>query len=178
MDIIFYIASIISFIATVAVVTRKNAVHALLYLIVSLLGVAVIFFIVGAPFVAALEVIVYAGAIMVLFVFAIMMLNLGKNAEASETNLMNFGTWVFPAVLCLVLLCEMVYVLYTDGAGTSEVTNIGPVEVSESLFSGYALAIELTGMLLMSGIVGAYHIGREKKKEYHRYLQSNEITHE
>ncbi len=178
MVIIFYIASIISFIATIAVVTRKNAVHALLYLIVSLLGVAVIFFVVGAPFVAALEVIVYAGAIMVLFVFAIMMLNMGKNSEASESNLMNFGTWIFPAVLCLVLLCEMIYVLYVDGVGGASVTTIGPVEVSRSLFGGYVLAIELTGMLLMSGIVGAYHIGREKKKEYHRYLQSNEMTHE
>lgn len=178
MEVIFYIASIVSFIATVAVVTRKNAVHALLYLVVSLLGVAVIFFIVGAPFVAALEVIVYAGAIMVLFVFAIMMLNLGKNSEAEETGLMNFGTWAFPAVLCLVLLCEIIYVLYTDGASSADSVIIGPVEVSKSLFGGYALAIELTGMLLMSGIVGAYHIGREKKKEYHRYLQSNEMTHE
>ena len=77
MDIIFYIAAVIAFIATVGVVTRKNAIHALLYLVVSLLAVSVIFFVLGAPFVAALEVIVYAGAIMVLFVFAIMMLNLG-----------------------------------------------------------------------------------------------------
>ena len=55
----------------------SNAVHALLYLVVSLLAVAVVFFTLGAPFVAALEVIIYAGAIMVLFVFVVMMLNLG-----------------------------------------------------------------------------------------------------
>ena len=65
--------------ATVMMITRLNAVHALLYLIVSLLAVAVVFYTLGAPFVAALEVIIYAGAIMVLFVFVVMMLNLGEN---------------------------------------------------------------------------------------------------
>ena len=61
-----------------------NAVHALLYLIVSLLAVAVVFYVLGAPFVAALEVIIYAGAIMVLFVFVVMMLNLGEHAVSME----------------------------------------------------------------------------------------------
>ena len=151
----------------------------MLYLIVSLLGVAVIFFVAGAPFVAALEVIVYAGAIMVLFVFAIMMLNLGKNSEAAETSMMSFGTWIVPAILCLILLCEIIYVLYAEPAGVTGVVEVGPAEVSASLFTGYALAIELTGMLLMAGIVGAYHIGKEPRKEYHRYLQqSNEPAHE
>lgn len=179
MEIIFYISAIISLFSTIAVVTRKNAVHAMLFLVVSLLAVAVIFFVVGAPFVAALEVIVYAGAIMVLFVFAIMMLNMGKQAVATETSLMSFGTWFVPAILCLILLGEMIYVLYVEPSGTMEVVEIGPAAVSESLFTGYALAVELTGMLLMSGIVGAYHIGRENKKEYHRYLQqSNDITHD
>lgn len=172
MEVIFYIAGIIALFSTVAVVTRKNAVHAMLYLIVSLLGVAVIFFVVGAPFVAALEVIVYAGAIMVLFVFAIMMLNLGKNSETAESSLIHFGTWLLPAILCFVLLGEMIYVLYTEPAGASGIKEIGPADVSVALFSGYALAVELTGMLLMAGIVGAYHIGKERKKEYHRYLQN------
>ena len=77
MNLVFYISALVAVIATTMVITRLNAVHALLYLIVSLLSVALIFFVLGAPFVAALEVIVYAGAIMVLFVFVIMMLNLG-----------------------------------------------------------------------------------------------------
>ena len=65
-------------------ITRLNAVHALLYLVVSLLAVAMVFFILGAPFVAALEVIIYAGAIMVLFIFVMMMLNIGD--RATELN--------------------------------------------------------------------------------------------
>lgn len=179
MDIIFYIAAIISFVSTVMVVTRKNAIHALLYLVVSLLGVSVIFFISGAPFVAALEVIVYAGAIMVLFVFAIMMLDLGKDSTEKENKLMSFRVWIIPAIFCLVLLCELIYIFSQFSAPQITIGKvIGPQEVSSSLFGGYVLAVELTGMLLMSGIVGAYHIGKEKKREYHRYLQPNNEVNE
>jgi NADH-quinone oxidoreductase subunit J len=87
-NILFYIASVIAIIATLKVVMGKNAVHALLYLIVSLLAVSVIFFILGAPFVAALEVIIYAGAIMVLFVFVIMMMNTGVGGAQKESELL------------------------------------------------------------------------------------------
>ncbi len=73
----FYLAAAIALIASVRVITNANPVHALLYLVVSLLAVAMIFFALGAPFAAALEMIVYAGAIMVLFVFVVMILNLG-----------------------------------------------------------------------------------------------------
>ena len=71
-------------VATTLVITRKQAIHALLYLILSLLAVAVIFFLLGAHFAAALEVIIYAGAIMVLFVFIIIMLNIGSEARREK----------------------------------------------------------------------------------------------
>ena len=73
---LFYIAGVVAVISTIAVVLQTNIVHALLYMVVSLLSVAVIFYVLGAPFAAMLEAIVYAGAIMVLFLFVIMMLNL------------------------------------------------------------------------------------------------------
>ena len=76
-ELTFYAAAFIALVSTVMVITTLNPVHALLYLIVSLLSVAVIFFVLGAPFAALLEVIVYAGAIMVLFVFVVMMLTAG-----------------------------------------------------------------------------------------------------
>ena len=72
MEATFYLSGAVAVAATLMAVTRASAVHALLYLIVSLLAVAIIFFVLGAPFVAALEVIIYAGAVMVLFVFVIM----------------------------------------------------------------------------------------------------------
>ena len=84
MSFAFYSAALVAILATLGVVTGKNPVHALLNLIVSLLAVAMIFFAIGAPFAAVLEIIVYAGAIMVLFVFVEMMLCLGRPTEQQE----------------------------------------------------------------------------------------------
>src|SRR5579864_296549 len=116
MDAMFYIAAVVAILATVMVITRLNAVHALLYLIVSLLAVAVIFFTLGAPFIAALEVIIYAGAIMVVFVFVAMLLNLGDQAAAQERQWFSPGIWIAPGILTAVLMVELVYMLIT-GAG-------------------------------------------------------------
>src|SRR5574338_860022 len=111
MDWFFYIPAVVATVATVMVITRLNAVHALLYLIVSLLSVAMVFFRLGAPFIAALEVIIYAGAIMVLFVFVIMMLNLGPRSTERESNWLRPRMWVGPITLTIILLIELIYIL-------------------------------------------------------------------
>ena len=84
MLIIFYIASAVAIISTLLVITQHNLVHALLYLVVSFLAVAMVFYVLGAPFIAALEVIIYAGAIVVLMIFVIMMLNLRQESVEQE----------------------------------------------------------------------------------------------
>ena len=90
-------------------ITQRHAVHALLYLIVSLLAVAADFFALGAPFVAALEVIIYAGAIMVLFVFVVMMLNLAEHAMEVGKRVAEAARLARSAVLSFILLGELVY---------------------------------------------------------------------
>src|SRR4030067_2275825 len=112
MDIMFFITSGVAVFATLMVITRLNAVHALLYLIVSLLSVAVVFFIMGAPFAAALEVIIYAGAIRVLFIFVIMMLNLGREAVKSARESLTLRARVAPSALVVILLGQFIYILY------------------------------------------------------------------
>ncbi len=174
MTIVFYIASAIAIIATLMVITRTNGVHALLYLIVSLLSVAVIFLTLGAPFIAALEVIVYAGAIMVLFIFVVMMLNLGKESAQQEKQLLTPGMWIGPGILALLLFIQLAYVLSNANVGSFEFQYISPTDVGMALFGPYLLAAEIAAMLLMAGIVGAYHIGRRKKTIIHRYLKENE----
>ena len=116
MSAVFFIAAIVAVIATVMVITNRSAVHALLYLVVSLLAVAIIFYVLGAPFAAALEVIVYAGAIVVLFVFVVMMLNLGEAATRQEQQWLRPWIWVGPAGLSAVLLGELVYMLWQGTA--------------------------------------------------------------
>ena len=173
MTIVFYIAAAVAIISTLMVITRKDAVHALLYLIVSLLALAVIFYMLGAPFVAALEIIIYAGAIMVLFIFVVMMLNLGPASVDQEKQWLSGGAWIGPGLLAIILLVEF-FLVIGGGMQTSQmVKTIGPKDVSLSLFSTYLLGVELSAMLLMSAIVGAYHLGQRKKKIHHRFLQGS-----
>ncbi len=163
MTAVFYIASAIAVITTLLVITRKEPVHSLLYLVVSLLAVSLVFFVLGAPFMAALEVVVYAGAIMVLFIFVIMVLNLGPEAAAQERRWLDISMWKGPALTALVLLGLLVFVLrgHAWHPGTKAVA---PKEVSMALFGPYLMAVELASILLMAGLVGAYHLGRRDEK--------------
>jgi NADH-quinone oxidoreductase subunit J len=156
---LFYLASLLALICTIAALTRTNAAHALLYLILSLLAVAVLFFLLGAPFAAALEVLIYAGAIMVLFVFVVMMLNLGDAGEAREKHWLGPRAWIIPAIIAAVLLGELLYAIDAGGARTAG-TEITPKAVGLSLYGPYVLAVEIAAMLLMSALVGAYHVAR------------------
>ncbi len=165
MNVVFYVTSAIAIVATALTITRLNAVHALLYLILSLLSIAVVFYTLGAPFVAALEVIVYAGAIMVLFLFVVMMLNLGPRA-AREQLLWAPGTWIGAGILALILLGELVYVVVSGGGGQALGGKVvDPKTVSIALFGPYLLGVELASMLLLAGLVGAYHLGRRVPPE-------------
>ncbi len=160
----FYIAAVVAILSTALVIVNANVVHALLYLVISLLAVAVIFYILGAPFAAALEVIVYAGAIMVLFVFVVMMLNLGKAAIRQERRWLAPWIWVGPSGLAAILLGELVYMLWRGPALASSGTLVGPRQVGALLFGPYMLAVELASMLLLAGLVGAYHLGRPEEQ--------------
>ncbi len=164
METAFYIAGAVAIISTVFTITRLNAVHALLYLVVSLLAVAVVFYTMGAPLVAALEVIIYAGAIIVLFVFVVMMLNLGRRAVESERRLMQGKIWVGPSVLSALLIVEVVYLIARAGppgipAGAGSGV-LDPKQVGIALYGPYLIGVELASMLLLGALVGASHLGR------------------
>jgi NADH-quinone oxidoreductase subunit J len=159
MEVTFYIAAAVAILSTVLMLRDLNVVHALLYLIVSLLAVAVVFYVIGAPFVAALEVIIYAGAIMVLFVFVVMMLNLGEHAVSMEKAWLTPGIWIGPTVLAGVLLCEVAYLVARGGGAHMGAGMVAPKQVGMVLFGPYVIAVELASMLLLAGLVGAYHLG-------------------
>jgi len=162
--VLFYIAATVSLAATTLVISRSNASHALVYLIVSLLAIAVIFYLLGAPFASALEIVIYAGAIMVLFLFVVMMLNLGRRALDEEHRWLDPSMWIGPAILTFILLLELLYVLVGTPGSTSGVA-VPPKAIGEALFGSYVLAVELASVLLLAGLVGAYHLGR-------RYMRS------
>jgi NADH-quinone oxidoreductase subunit J len=122
-----------------------------------------IFFVVGAPFVAALEVIIYAGAIMVLFVFVMMLLNLGPQTVEQEQRWLVPRTWLGPVVLTLALFAELLYALASPGRATTG-PEVDPQRIGIELFGRYAIAVELASMLLLAGLIGAYHLGRRQLK--------------
>ncbi len=167
MNTVFYIAGAVALLSTLKVITHRNSMHALLYLIVSLLAVAVVFFALGAPLVAALEVIIYAGAIMVLFVFVIMMLSPGSTEGSPEARARLLRACAGPALLALVLMAELVYVLGRSGAPPTGPAAVEPKSVALALFGPYLLGVELASVLLLGALVGAYHLARRGQPAAH-----------
>ena len=170
---LFYIASFVAILATILALTRYQPIHALLYLVVSFLAVAMIFLSLGSPFVAVLEIIIYAGAIIVLFIFVVMMLNLGKDTALQEKIWLKPKVWLLPSLLAGLLLVEMVMLLLSRGEIAMDVSVVAPRDVSLALYGEYIIAVELAGFLLMAGVVGAAHIGKHKKKNLHRFLEED-----
>lgn len=166
MAIAFYLASLVAIIATVRVITNASPVHALLYMVVSLMAVAMTFFYMGAPFAGALEIIVYAGAIMILFVFAVMMLNLGEETRRQEKRWLTPRVWVGPALLSAILFGQLAWTLWahhTNGGGQAVGTAVVDSRaVGISLFGSYLLLVELASILLLAALIAAYHLGKEE----------------
>ena len=156
----FYLPAVVAVFATFMVITSTNPVHALLYLVLSLLAVAMIFFAVGAPFAGVLEVIVYAGAIMVLFVFVVMMLNLGEATAAQERAWLTPKVWIGPALLAGILFGELLRVFHSESVHMAGLREISAKHVGITLYGPYLLGVELASMLLLAALVAAYHLGK------------------
>lgn len=163
---LFYLAGGIAIAAALLAITRLNASHALIYLVVCLLAIAVVFFLLGAPFVAALEIVIYAGAIVVLFLFVVMMLNLGRGSVERERQWLIPGMWVIPSILAGALFVVLGFVILVNSGGAETAgVMVGPKVVGEALFGPYIIAVELAGFLLLAALVGAYHLGRRYMDE-------------
>jgi NADH-quinone oxidoreductase subunit J len=161
---VFYISGAVAILATLMVITELHAIHALLYLVVSLLAVAMVFLSLGAPFIAVLEVIIYAGAIVVLFLFVVMMLNLGRATLEQERRWLGPLMWVGPTILLFVLLAELAYLLTVAESPPIVPMLVGPKEVGLTLFGPYLVGVEVASLLLLVGLVGAFHLGRRREE--------------
>jgi len=159
-SLIFYVLSAIILITTGIAITRRNLVHAVVYLVFSFFGSAMMFYLFGAPLLAVLEVIIYAGAIMVLFLFIIMMVKV----EASEERLFPIRQWL-PMALMGVVYLIMGTVIVSSAPGsqvTLEIALAKPKAFGEYLFQTHWLVIEIVSLLLLVALVGALYLGRKK----------------
>lgn len=162
----FYLLAIVAILASLRVITRTNPVHALLNMIVTLLALSGIFFALGAPFAGALEIIVYAGAIMVLFVFVVMMLNLGTQSTLEEESWLTSSAWAVPAGLAFIVgltLFSLIGMKYGSEGMMPAFIGVEPVTpkmIGAKLFTEYLLLVEIAGFLLLAGLVAAYHLAK------------------
>ena len=160
---LFYILGFIMLAATLLCITRRNPVHAVIYLVVSFFALALMFYLLGAPLVAAFEVIVYAGAIMVLFLFIIMMLGLAPQETPEGPG---WQRWLPLALLSASLMaCTLLLILQDPAAGKPiGEFYLAPQEVGEALFGRYALAVEVVSFQLLFATIGAYMLGKPLPK--------------
>ncbi len=160
MNVAFYMSGAIAVLATFLAITRREAIHGLVYLVVSLLAVAVAFLVLGAPFAAALEVITYAGAMMVMLLFAIMTLSPKARKGDDAKRSIHPWSWLGPLLLTVLLTGDFITVLFAGKGSPVSGIEVTPRQVGQVLFGPYALGVELASMLLLAGLVGAYHLGR------------------
>ncbi len=160
----FYLIAALMAASTVMAVTRQNMVHAVLYLVVSFLGTALMFYLLGAPMLSILQVIIYAGAIMVLFLFIVMMIRVSEPAA-------NAPAWPYAVAaggLCAAYFigCILLLVLSpgSDPAPMKAAAAI-PAKFGYYLFARHWLAIEMISALLLIALVGTLLLGRGKQKK-------------
>ncbi|MDV6344085.1 NADH-quinone oxidoreductase subunit J [Nitrosomonas sp. Is37] len=161
-EFIFYLSSAIAVVAAGAILVVRHPVHAALYLIVSLLALALLFFLLGAPLLAALQVMLYAGAIMVLFLFMMMVMNL-----RTERNLPLLlpGSWGGIALLALLLWLVLLLLLSRSSLHEAgSITVIEPKEVGSALFGPYLVVVEAAAILLLAALVAALYLSRRGKR--------------
>ena len=163
--IIFYAFSAVAVVSSIFVITRKNTVHSAMFLAATLLSVAGIFLTLRAEFLAGVQVIVYVGGILVLFVFVIMLINVERSAFERQYN----RQWVIALGTCGILVAEFVYGLSRgrDSFVLPEPTGppppLGNSEwVGTVLYQTYLLPFEIASILLLVAIVGAVVLSKKK----------------
>jgi NADH-quinone oxidoreductase subunit J len=161
--VLFYILGFIVLTATLLCITRRNPVHAVLYLVLGLFALALIFYLLGAPLVAAWQVVVYAGAIMVLFLFIIMMLGLAPQEIPEGPGWQRWGPL---ALLSASLMACTLLLVLQDPAAARPLGDfyLAPQLLGEALFGRYALAVEMISFQLLFATIGAWLLGRPLPK--------------
>jgi NADH-quinone oxidoreductase subunit J len=159
---LFYLISAVVIGSTAIAITRRNLMHAVVYLIVSFFGTAMLFYLFGAPFLAALEVIIYAGAIMVLFLFVVMMLRMESPGEV----IFPLTQWLPAAVFGLIYIVAAIAMIFqTPGTETSlDMLTATPRQFALYVFEHHWFSIEVISMLLLLALIGALQLGKESGK--------------
>jgi NADH-quinone oxidoreductase subunit J len=165
----FYILAAIAILASLLVIAQRNPIYSVLLLIASFGALSGLYVMLDAPFAAVIQIIVYAGAIMVLFLFVVMLLNAPHEDTEHDLRvhpLLRAGPLGFGAVLALVLLVELSVALgATRDFGTFGATSVSSVAaIGRVLFTDYAFPFEVTSLLILVAMVGAVVLARREPR--------------
>jgi NADH-quinone oxidoreductase subunit J len=162
----FLILSMAALVSSILVITRRNAVHAAIWLIVALLSVGGIYLILQAEFLFAVQIILYVGGIMVLFLFVLMLVNVDASVRQAPFN----RQWPVGLGTAVLLLAEMAYGFWRGGAplAAAAVSTVAPAAqgntqaVGMALYQNYMLPVELASLLLLVAMVGAVIMAKKR----------------
>jgi len=161
---IFYFLSFLAILSALMVVISKNPVHSVLYLIITFFAIAGHYILMNAQFLAAVHIIVYAGAIMVLFLYVIMMLNLNAEVEPHKSKWLKFAATIAGGILMIVLVGALRDTTQTTLTSSPQ-PDIGLVKnLGRVLFNDFALPFEVSSILFLAAMVGAVMLGKREIK--------------
>lgn len=162
--ILFILLSVMAVGSALMVITRKNPVHSVLYLIVTFFAISGHYILLNAQFLAIVNIIVYAGAIMVLFLFVVMLMNLNQESEPQKNKLVQFAGVISGGGLFLVLVAALVKAKSVAAPVQMQIGDQGLIKTLGSvLFKDYVLPFEISSVLFLSAMIGAVVISKKEK---------------
>jgi NADH-quinone oxidoreductase subunit J len=167
--VLFYMLAAVAVGASLLVIAQRNPVYSVLLLIASFGALSGLYVTLDAPFVAVIQIVVYAGAIMVLFLFVVMLLNAPQEeTEADERRnvLVRSGAMRFGALLAVALMIELAWALSSGGrtaVAFGPPSSVSVAAIGRVLFTDYAFAFEVTSVLILVAMVGAVLLARREK---------------
>jgi NADH-quinone oxidoreductase subunit J len=163
---LFYFFSFLSVLSALMVIISKNPIHSVLYLILTFFTLSGHYILLNAQFISIVNLIVYAGAIMVLFLFTIMFLNLKDDSFGGSQRWFNVASVMVVITLGGILMSKIALAPVTIASDLERNSQIGMVEnLGQTLFSQFLIPFELVSVLFLSAMVGAVMLGRREKGE-------------
>jgi NADH-quinone oxidoreductase subunit J len=160
---VFYFLSFLAILCALMVVVSKNPIHSVLYLILTFFAIAGHYVLLNAQFLAAVHVIVYAGAIMVLFLYVIMMLNLNADVEPQKSKWLKFAATISGGILMIVLVGALR--ASADGLPAGNGQPVGMIKtLGQTLYNEFMLPFEISSILFLVAMVGAVMLGKKEIK--------------
>lgn len=161
--ILFWVLSVLALFGAMMVITSKNPVYSVLWLILTFFAISGHYIVLNAQFLAIVNIIVYAGAIMVLFLFVIMLMNLNKSSEPQKNRWIKFAGAIAGGCLLLVLVAALKDSEVKDNISTVNTGDIGLIKnLGKELFTTYVVPFEISSILFLSAMVGAVVIGKKE----------------